>query len=244
MKKILMAMLCMGLLVACKQEKELTAQQIVDKAIAKSGGLLWETHKVNFEFRDKAYASDFINGKAQLTREFVLGDSIIVDTKYDGNFTRTINDSIVFLADTTKQKFDNALNSVHYFVKLPYGLNDAAVNKTLLGTEVIAGEEYYKIQIDFDQANGGEDFEDVYNYWIDKENFKVAFLAYTYKVNGGGMRFRKAFNERYIGQIRFVDYENYKPSNNIPFSKIAKTYSTKELELLSTITIENIKVEQ
>ncbi|TKD65863.1 DUF6503 family protein [Flavobacterium sp. ASW18X] len=244
MKRILTVMFCIGLFYSCHQEEKINAQQIVDKAIAESGGILWETHKVTFQFREKMYSSDYINGKMQLTREFVSGDSIILDTKYDGKFTRTINDSIAFLADTTARKYDNSVNSVHYFAKLPYGLNDAAVNKQFLGTETINGKQYYKIQIDFDQTNGGDDFEDVYHYWIGKEDFKVDYLAYTFTVNGGGVRFRRAYNERYIGKIRFVDYENYKPRKHVKFSKIAEAFVGKELELVSKIELENIRVEQ
>ena len=38
------------------------------------------------------------------------------------------------------------------------------------------------------------------------------FGTYSYiESDGIGLRFREAFNERYINGIRFVDYNNYKP---------------------------------
>ena len=48
-------------------------------------------------------------------------------------------------------------------------------------------------------------------YWFNKETFKPDYLAYDFHTDGGGVRFRKAYNERYVDGIRFVDYENYKP---------------------------------
>jgi hypothetical protein len=38
-----------------------------------------------------------------------------------------------------------------------------------------------------------KDFDDEYMYWI-KDTRKVDYLAYSYHVNDGGVRFRAAFN--------------------------------------------------
>lgn len=68
-------------------------------------------------------------------------------------------------------------------------------------------------------------------------------MAYSFTVNGGGNRFRIAYNERYVNGIRFVDYKNYKTiDNKYPIQDIDKLYNTKELELLSKIELKDIKV--
>lgn len=232
--------------IACKQEpkKELTAQQIVDNSIADSGGKLFNNHKVSFDFRDKSYVSENIEGQRVFTRISELDSITITDIKRSEEFERYMNDSLVMVHDTMAVKYANSINSVHYFVRLPYGLNDRAVNKELLGKETIADKEYYKVKVTFDQKGGGEDFEDTYLYWFDLKTFKPEYLAYDFHVDGGGQRFRKAYNERYVNGIRFVDYENYKPKNNgTDILEIGKLFDKGELELLSKIELKNIEVE-
>jgi hypothetical protein len=70
-------------------------------------------------------------------------------------------------------------------------------------------------------------------------------LAYDFYVNDGGVRFRVAYNERYIKGIRFVDYENYKPMDDVTtIDNIDAKYESGDLELLSKIELENISVER
>lgn len=231
--------------IACKEtsKEELTAQEIVDKSIAASGGVLYNDHGTSFIFRDKEYVSRNENGKRVFERISRLDSVTITDVKKDNGFERFMNDSLVAVPDSMAVKYANSINSVHYFVRLPFGLNDAAVNKELLGKESIGGKEYYKIKVTFDQQGGGDDFEDTYLYWFDTESFKPDYLAYDFHVDGGGQRFRKAYNERYVDSIRFVDYENYKPkTKDSDILEIAKLYDKGELELLSKIEIMDIKV--
>ena len=70
-----------------------------------------------------------------------------------------VNDSIVQVPDSMAHKYANSINSVHYFAYLPFGLNDAAVNKKLLGETTIRAQDYYLIQVTFDQKNGGDDYD-------------------------------------------------------------------------------------
>ena len=232
--------------IGCKQEakEQPTAQEIVDKSIADSGGALFNDHTVTFDFRDKSYVSENVDGQRVFKRISDLDTTTIIDIKRGDDFERYVNDSLVQVHDTMAVKYANSINSVHYFVRLPYGLNDAAVNKTFLGEETISNKPYYKVKVTFDQQGGGDDFEDTYLYWFDKETFKPEYLAYDFHVNGGGQRFRKAYNERYVAGIRFVDYENYKPlKEGTGILEIGQLYDKGELELLSKIELENILVE-
>ena len=94
----------------------------------------------------------------------------------------------------------------------------------------------------FDEEDGGEDFDDIYIYWIDKETFKPDYLAYQFSVNKGGIRFREAFNERIINGIRFVDYKNYGLDGNLSVYEAEEKYINQELPLKSTITLKEINV--
>lgn len=244
--KYLFAAAFLVLFVSCKENapKPLTAQEIVDMAIEVSGGELYKNHSTGFAFRDKTYHSKNENGKIVLDRISVTDSVTIRDVKNGNDYERYFNDSLVAVPDSMAVRYANSVNSVHYFARLPYGLNDGAVNKELLGKETIGGKEYYKIKVTFDQKGGGDDFDDTYLYWIDIENFKIDYLAYDFHVNGGGQRFRKAYNERYVNGIRFVDYENYKPkSEGSDILEIGKLYDKGELELLSKVELTDIQVD-
>src|SRR5690606_31342387 len=120
-------------------------------------------------------------------------------------FVRFINEVRIALPDSTASKYANSINSVHYFVQLPYGLNDPAVKKKMMGEAEIDDEKYYEIQITFDEEGGGKDYEDIYMYWINKRNFTIDYLAYKFFTDKGGIRFRKAYNPRTVNGLRFVD---------------------------------------
>ena len=229
-----------------KPEQLPSAQEIVDRSIQVSGGQLHRTKDVSFAFRNLGYASTPENGRKVLQRIIAVDSFRIVDVMRGDALQRTINDSIVPLSDSLATRYARSVNSVHYFARLPFGLNDAAVNKKFMDTVTIAKTPYYQVEVTFDQENGGEDFEDVFYYWFHRETYKVDYFAYSYHVDGGGIRFREAYNERYVNGIRFVDYNNYKPKEDpstFDFTTIAQEFEKDSLELLSQIALEKIVVE-
>jgi len=243
MKKYVLGLLIIALTYACNTKQE-TAQQIIDKAIAKAGGERYKNAEISFDFRQGTYKSERKGGDFELER--IMPDS--TGTQYrdvvDNNgFTRFYKDTVVKLSDSMETVYANSVNSVHYFVQLPFGLNDDAVNKKLIGKDTINNKEYYEIKITFDVEGGGEDHEDVYMYWVNTQNYHVDYLAYSFEVNEGGLRFRKAYNPRTIEGIRFVDYENYKTDDlSTPLSELDDLYEASQLELLSKIENKNIEV--
>jgi len=243
MKKYFLGVLIIALTFACNSNKE-TAQQIIDKAIENAGGENYKNAEISFDFRKGSYSSSRKGGKFELER--ILPDS--TGTQYrdvvkNEGFTRYYKDTAVQLSDSMKNVYANSVNSVHYFVQLPFGLNDAAVNKELIGKDTIHDKEYYEIKVTFNAEGGGTDHEDVYMYWINTQNYHVDYLAYSFEVNEGGLRFRKAYNPRTIEGIRFVDYENYKTDDlDTPLNELDDLYEARQLELLSKIENRNIEV--
>ncbi len=232
---------------SCRQNsapESITAQHIVDKSIAISGGNNYLTHDVSYNFRDRHYESKNRDGKKVLKRITKTDSITITDVKKGNDFQRFFDGNLVSLSDTIADKYSNSVNSVHYFSRLPFGLNDRAVKKELLGQTRIKGKDFYKVKVTFAQENGGEDFEDTYLYWFEKNDFKPKYLAYEFHTNGGGIRFREAYNERYVGGIRFVDYNNLKPQKGqkIDFFKIDSLFAANQLELLSRIELKEIRV--
>jgi hypothetical protein len=235
----------LSFLSSCKTEskKEFSAQEIIDKSIEVSGGKLHNKKLVSFLFRGKKYIAENSKGKKVLKRVAFTDSLRITDVKRHNSFERYFNDSLIYTPDSIANRYSNSVNSVHYFARLPFGLNDTAVKKELLGEIVIENKAYYKVKVTFAQENGGKDFDDIYIYWFNKETFKADYLAYKFYTDGGGIRFREAFNERYVEGIRFVDYNNLKPKNKeVSIYKIDSLFGVKELELLSKIELDSIKV--
>ncbi|MBQ4821146.1 DUF6503 family protein [Aquimarina sp. MMG016] len=223
---------------------QFSAQEIVDKTIEKAGGSLYNNAIIQFTFRGKQYRSKRNEGFYELER-FVAGkDGLVIhDVISNKGLERTIENCPITVADSLVTRISDGVNSVHYFANLPYGLNAPAVNKQLVGESKVNGESYYRIKVTFDQEGGGTDFDDEFLYWIHKDNYTVDYLAYKYAVNGGGIRFREAYNPRIINGIRFVDYNNYKTSDlSTPLTKLDELFEKEKLKLLSKIELEDIYV--
>ncbi|TVZ54947.1 hypothetical protein OD91_0185 [Lutibacter sp. Hel_I_33_5] len=232
-------------ILSCKQpEKQLTAQQIIDKSIVESGSNKVSSSIISFNFRDKTYKAYRKDGDYTLERTLKKNDSLIKDVKSNNGFKRFINDFPIAVSDSMGPKYSNSVNSVHYFSVLPFGLNDKAVQKKILPSAIINKEEYYKVEITFSEEGGGEDFEDVFIYWIGKKDFLIDYLAYSYHTNGGGKRFRVLKEQCNRNGIRFVDYYNYKPkSKDIKLINLDKAFEQNQLKKVSEIILENVKVE-
>lgn len=234
------------LIISCKpSNKELTAQQIIDKTILYSGADKVKNSQIMFNFRDKQYiALRKKNGQFVLVRNQQKENfGTISDIVSNDGFKREINAHEFPVADSMATKYVNSVNSVHYFSVLPYGLNDKAVKKKLLPSATINAKEYYKVEITFSEDGGGEDFEDVFIYWIGKEDFLMDFLAYSYHTNGGGKRFREIKEQCVKNGIRFVDYFNYKPlSKDIKLINLDKAFENNQLKKVSEIVLEDIEV--
>ncbi|MDN3690533.1 hypothetical protein QWZ15_22125 [Cyclobacterium jeungdonense] len=228
--------------VACSPKTE--AEKIIDQSIAAHGGERFKSAKISFDFRERHYEIFKSPDRFRYVRAFSDESGQVEDVLDNDGFARKINGERVTLTDKDRNAFSNSVNSVAYFAFLPYGLNDPAVIKTHLGQTQLEGKTYELIKVTFEQDGGGEDYDDEFLYWINQENYRMDFLAYTYHTDGGGVRFRKAKNQREVSGILFQDYDNYKPEDEtVAVEKMQSLYEAGELELLSEIVLENIKVE-
>ena len=202
---------------------------------------------IEFDFRNRRYKALRNDGIFQLEREFRDSLDLITDIYNNTEYKRLKNGTMAKVPDSMAIRYQNSVNSVHYFMVLPYGLNDAAVIKDYIGEVTLKGKSYHKIQITFRQEGGGQDYEDIFVYWFDVETFKLDYLAYlTYNRDRSiDLRFREAFNERYVHGIRFVDYNNYKPEDmSVDLLGLDTMFENGELILLSKIENENITVSE
>lgn len=243
LKKIILLFILTTSIFSCNKALK-DADVIINKSIEVSGGKFIENSSIEFDFRDKHYKAIRNNGKFQYERIFKDSMGSVNDILSNKGFQRFINELPFEFSDKKETAYSNSVNSVHYFSVLPYGLNAAAVNKTYLGDVEINEKRYYKIKVTFNKDGGGEDFEDVFMYWINAKTFKADYLAYSYNESDGkGFRFREAYNERFVNGIRFVDYKNYKPAiNEVYLENLDVLFENDELELLSKIELKNIAV--
>ena len=220
------------------------AQQIVDAAIEEHGGSKYEGSRVTFYFRDRHYIATRGEGKFQYERIFRDSSGAeIRDVLTHEGFYREVGGKRVALSTKDSSAYANSVNSVIYFALLPYFLNDAAVIKQYLGETTIKGAPYQKVKVTFRQDGGGEDFEDEYLYWFHKDNHTLDYLAYNFKVNGGGARFREAYSTRTSNGIRFANYRNYKPKDdNRNVAEFDDLFENGGLELLSLIELKEVRV--
>ncbi|MBY0434974.1 MAG: hypothetical protein K2U26_12765 [Cyclobacteriaceae bacterium] len=240
---ICQAILLTGLLLSCSGELS-DPQKIVDKAITIHGGDRYLNCTVEFDFRKRHYIARREGGNFSYERIFSDSTSTTHDYLTNTGFVREINDQKQDLPDSMVTRYTASVNSVLYFALLPYGLNDPAVNKKLMGNTMLESQPYYIIEVTFGQQGGGEDFEDKFYYWIHKKNFTVDYLAYSFEENKTrDIRFRKVLKRQVVGGITFQDYINYKPKE--PGKKLEEAQSLFEsgqLEELSRIELENVVV--
>ncbi|CAM1370493.1 DUF6503 family protein [Tenacibaculum xiamenense] len=228
-------------ILSCKPEY--TAQEIVDISIKNAGLEVLNNSELTFNFRNKSYAALRNDGNYNYSRVAKTDSTVTNDVLSNNGFRRFINGEEVELTDKRVNQLSNSVNSVHYFSVLPYGLNDNAVKKKLLGTVSIKGVDYYKIEVTFNKEGGGDDFDDVFLYWFNKETLLLDYLAYKYHTSGGGIRFRDIKKEHKVNGTRFLDYQNLKPKTiDIDFYQIDKLYEEGSLLKVSDIELVNIQL--
>lgn len=221
------------------------ADKIISQAIETAGGEKYKNAIIEFQFRENTYTSKRNNGQFEFTRTITDStNTTYYDVLNNEGFTRYHEDEKIAISDSLAGVYSESVNAVHYFVQLPFGLNDAAVIKELVGHDTINNKVYYEIKVSFKQEGGGVDHEDIYMYWVEKDDLTIDYLAYRFFVNDGGIRFRKAVNPRTVNGIRFVDYENYKTDElSTPLEDLDEMFQKGELTKVSQIENEILKVE-
>ncbi len=216
------------------------ADKILAKTIKVHGGKKYDKAHYEFVFRKKKYTFKNEGQKYEYTSTSTKEGQTIVDILNNDGITRTVNGNAISLSEKQIRGYTGSLNSVIYFATLPHKLLDPAVNKTFKGITNIKGQVYSVLHIYFNEENGGVDHDDNFYYWINAKTNRIDYLAYDYKVNNGGVRFRSAYNPRIVDGILFQDYVNYKAPVGTPLKDLPALFEKEELKKLSVIETENI----
>lgn len=246
---LIIAIVVVGV-VACTvgAKKELSqAQNLIKASIDAHGGKTYDQSAFEFDFRDKHYTFKHENGFFEYSRTFQKGDSIIKDIVTNDNFERYINNELQEISEEDASKYSGSVISVIYFAVLPYKLEDPAVLSEYKGETTIKDKIYHTVQVAFQEEGGGEDHQDIYYYWINKETNFVDYLAYSFptkdenKEETLGIRFRSAYNPQTVRGIRFQDYKNFKAPYKTPLDELPILFEQDSLKQVSVIELKNIQ---
>lgn len=247
MKKYILFFLSISILFfTCKPKENISAspegkaEKILSKAYQAHGGNKYAIAHYEFIFRKKKYT--FHNDNSNYTYTVTYEKNGIIHTNELNNqgLTRKVGGKKMEL---TKKEYDShygSLNSVIYFATLPHKLYDPAVKKSYKGATTIKEKDYEVLEITFNEEGGGQDHDDEFYYWINKQTNQIDYLAYNYQVNNGGVRFRSAYNQRMVDGILFQDYVNYKAKVGTPLADLPRLFEKGELKKLSVIETENV----
>ncbi len=239
MKKLLYSLFTALILISCQKESD-KAREIVTKSIEAHGGKRFENFTADFDFRK--FHIKLSHDKERFQYERISRDSAnndIWDVLNNDGFVRIINGNQVSLSEKDRNKYTEAINSVAYFVLLPYKLQDKAVNLEYLGVTTLNKQKYDKVKVWFNKEGGGKDFEDVYCYWFNHETHLLDYIAYA----NGGPRFRRVKSRQTVGGIVFQDYENFVITDpTIETADYDKAFVAGKDSLLSVIEQKNITV--
>ena len=245
MKKNLLLIFAIGAILSACSTGTPDAEKIIRKSIETHGGELYENSIIEFDFRKFHIILERDNGRYSYHRIFDDSVGTIHDILTNEGFTRLVNDEKVTLDPKWEKRYASSVNSIAYFVLLPFGLDAPAVIKKYEGEENIDGKGYYRIRVTFKPEGGGEDFNDIFMYWINKDNHQMEYFGYYYHTGKGGIRFRKAVNTQRVGGILFSDYINYRgPESMTEVGDLAAAYRDGRLEKVSDIIQKNLKVKR
>ncbi|WP_394749049.1 DUF6503 family protein [Spongiimicrobium salis] len=217
------------------------ASLLLDEAFEAHGGALYDNAHYTFVFRDMTYTFNNTNGYRYTRNGKDKNGDEIYDVLKNGTLTRTLNGKETTLSKKEADTYAASVNSVIYFATLPHKLYDKAVQKTYKGTTTIKGLAYDIMEVTFAQEGGGKDFDDQFHYWINSDTKIIDYIAYNYQVDGGGVRFRSAYNPRRVDGIHFQDYVNYKAPIGTALKDLPKYYEEGKLKELSRIETEEIR---
>lgn len=230
------------ILLSCSLENG--AEKIVEKSIESHRSKILNNAVTEFDFRDKHFRLERKNGVFHYQRMYSdSANHTIVEGITNDSTYRLIDGKSQTLTPKQKKSVETSVNSVAYFSLLPLPLLDPAVKLKYMDEVKIQDRMFHKVLVSFRQEGGGKDFEDEFIYWIDAENFTVAYFAYTFHTDGGGSRFRTISNYESVDSVLFMQHINFKPADSsFSFYNIDSAFITNQLQKVSEVRLENLKV--
>lgn len=220
---------------------------IVNEAIKSSGWDKFKNNDIEFDFRGIHYKIFHNNGNYVYEKIFLdTAQGIIREGMTNDSTYKELNGLSILLDENETARIRNTINQVVYFNLLPYKLNDNAVVKNYIGEAIINDKEYHKIKVTFSEAGGGDNYDDWYVYWFEKNTKAMDYFAYYYTINGeNSERFRAVKKVHNINGFTFYDWENF-TSDEIgeQIENFDNFYIDGKVKKVSDIELNNIEVKE
>lgn len=224
--------------------------EIVDRAIAFHGGDRYRASETELDLCSRSgcfHVRALVDGdlfEYEVAGKVRDGEMRVLMTNIGGSETRIerwIDGEPAEVTAENRQALADWVMARVYFCFLPYRLNDPSVYKQDLGTVDWQGRKLHEVKVTFEPGSS-TDAQDEYRYWFDPESGRLEQFAYSYDTSDQGLRFRRLFNERVVGGLRFFDQENYGVQGALAVEVIDPDFVAEKMPLLSTVKLENIEV--
>jgi len=225
-----------------------TGAAVIDSAQAAHGSSILSQARIQFQFRGDHYTLHHDDGRFRYRRAYVdsLGRAV-TEVFASDTTSRVVEGTPVSLSPEEQTDVETTVNSVAYFALLPEPLGDPAVQPSYQGRDTIRGVPYHRVQVTFQQAGGGRDWQDVFLYWFRADTYAMDYLAYAYGLGPDeetGTRFRSAYNVRRVGGVRFADYRNHTDTTLTPeqMDRYPALLEQDALRMVSRIELDSVRV--
>lgn len=238
----MLVLVSLGLTAGCAEVDP--AQRAVERAIQVHGAESLDEAQVTFSFRGQEFRMVHSDGRFlyERSRTDTLGARIREWMDNEGT-AREVDGVVEALDDQERARVETGVHSVVYFGFLPFRLQDPAVRLRDLGRSEVEGRGYRKVEVTFQQEGGGPDWEDRFVYWFDEGEGTLDYLAYRYHRDGGGTRFRRAVNRRWVDGVIVQDYQNFRPLQPVDdIAEFDRLLQARELELVSMVELEDVEI--
>jgi hypothetical protein len=223
------------------------AAGIVEDAVRRHGGDLFEHARISFKFREAEFDVLQDGGSFRYERRYTDGEgrSVVEAMDNEGTYME-VDGEPVELTPEERYRVETVVNSTVYFGFLPFRLLDPAAHHRDLGPIEVLGQPYRMIEVTFDRDGGGTDWEDRFIHWIHEEERTLDYFAYRYHRDGGGTRFRRGINRREVDGLLIQDFENYRATEDAvtDIAEYTRLMESGALELLSVLELEQVRVER
>jgi len=236
---------------SCKEESKRTAvvdaDTLLENTINAHGGNLYKNSIISFKFKSFNYTlkRDDNDYEYQMIRE---EKDVLKEAKtFNGGFEYFEDGEQKELSARLSSMFTNRINSMAYWIYIPYEFSTNDAIKEYIGKDVLRGNEYHKLKITYRQFEGLPEDDRIYILWIDTKKFEIDFVAVGNLNDTNGKKFYAAGNKRKIKGMLFSDYEMYNTktkSKEINFEDLGTSYNIGAMLRDNIVTYENISVER
>lgn len=190
-----------------------SARWVLDRSLAYHGGQLYYDADLSFTARNRTYKAHFDTIGFRYERRLRMMNQAAVDVVDPSGFSREVDGERIRMAPGDREESSFSLGQVILFAFFPHFLRDSMVEAHYLGTYQFRpeGKSYYRIGFHFRKHWAGFSAEEEYLCLIDTSTFALAYIAYSFKRNGGGTRLLEVSGLLEEGGVHLLNYNSYVP---------------------------------